>query len=787
MRIANLFFLILLFGLSAFGLDKHLFDIMETDESAVNSAPVSLARIPYPGWDYVEAANTMLEADLLRTGQFTIGTVNGTHAGILDDDQPLTFGHPLSKTSYALLEFDGTLYRLDNYYTDLEMDVNQLSDTHIELVCNNGILLTRLIIEVGTQLEHTIHFDLSLTNLDGADHVVRSGFVLDPALGDWGDGWISVQGVPISSPAVYDNANISEITIDERKYLNTGMQLSITYDEPLPGQILIDNWMALRGYQEADLNALYDAALQWLSPQTTLSNNDILNNGFQLELGIADYPDGPFIRSQIPQMLDLFQNLVTPSDLNCLTIIENNGTPAQMVELTLRNETILQEWTSTPFTISGMGRSFQHLPIAIPELYEDRVYPLTLELKNGDNILSVLERPMFIPASSFSDTGLQVLADTVIISEYPLISTVVEVTREATGQNVFDLNQQNFLITEGQTRIYDFYVGPDTTEGVGSADIVFVLDVTGSMSEEINQVKAYLRQFAQALAAQDIDFRLAMVTFLDIVENVYPFTSDVDLFQSYVDAQYHHGGNDIPENSLEALNTAAHLPFRDGAGRIFIWITDARYHIANEWTALTPAAVVDSMLAEGVTCHAVSPEGIRVEWIDPVIVPTGGDWYDINGNFLDILLDVANLGGTSKYLINYTTPNTGTASRVIDIEVHTAGLGGSTSIEYTPPGTSLGKDQTISAHCYPNPFNPSVVIDLTIPDHHRGEVVIYNVLGREVRSYPIQAAGSQQIIWDATDSYGQVVSAGLYLVDIRLKAAQTGPVRHELIKLIHSN
>jgi hypothetical protein len=143
MRIANHFFLILLFGLSAFGLDKHHFDIMETDESAVNSVPVSLARIPYPGWDYVEAANTTLEADLLRTGQFTIGTVNGTHAGILDDEQPLTFGHPLSKTSYALLELDGTLYRLDNYYTDLEMDVNQLSDTRIELICNNGILLTR--------------------------------------------------------------------------------------------------------------------------------------------------------------------------------------------------------------------------------------------------------------------------------------------------------------------------------------------------------------------------------------------------------------------------------------------------------------------------------------------------------------------------------------------------------------------------------------------------------------------------------------------------------------------
>jgi hypothetical protein len=617
---------------------------------------------------------------------------------------------------------------------------------------------------------------------------LKAGFVLDPALGQWGDGWISIDGVPIRTQTSYENnTSISTIHIDERRYLNLGMPLSLNFTGTPPDGILIDNWPNLAGHQTAELTDLYDAAIHWLTDEESLINGASLETAFNIELGAADYPTGPFVRSQIPQMLDVVQNRVLPTDLNCFTIIENDGVAVQTLELFLHSDEIIQGWTSAPFSMGSASVSYAHIPVELPELYEDRVYPMTLELKSGNTVLSVLERPLLIPASSYSDTGLTVLADTVITTDYPDISTVLTVKRSATGQNVFDLGAQNFFIWEDQTRIYDFTVGPDTTEGVGSADIVFVLDVTGSMGEEIDQVKNYLGQFASALDAQDIDFRLAMVTFLDIIENVYPFTSDVELFQTYIDAQSHHGGGNIPENSLEALYTATTLPFRDEAGRIFIWITDASYHVNNQYTSLTPAAVVDSMLAQGVTCHGVSGEGIRVEWIDPVIVPTGGDWYDIEGNFLDILLDVANLAGSSKYLINYTTPNTGTASRVISLDIHSAGLGGFTSVEYTPPETALRKEQTISARCYPNPFNPSVVLDLNIPEDYRGEAVIYNVVGQKIRRYPIQVSGSQQIIWDATDNQGRVVSAGLYLVDIRLQATGAGPDKHQLIKLVHSN
>ncbi len=69
-----------------------------------------------------------------------------------------------------------------------------------------------------------------------------------------------------------------------------------------------------------------------------------------------------------------------------------------------------------------------------------------------------------------------------------------------------------------------------------------MLDVTGSMSQEISGVRDNIVEFTDSLSYQGIDFRLAMVTFLDEIENIYDFTSNVQLFQQYVNDQYALGG-----------------------------------------------------------------------------------------------------------------------------------------------------------------------------------------------------------------------------------------------------
>ena len=83
------------------------------------------------------------------------------------------------------------------------------------------------------------------------------------------------------------------------------------------------------------------------------------------------------------------------------------------------------------------------------------------------------------------------------------------------------------------------------------------------MAEEIAGVRDNIIEFTDSLSYRGIDFRLGMVTFLDVIENVYSFTTDVQEFQMNVAAQFAHGGADRAENSLEALSTAALFNFRE--------------------------------------------------------------------------------------------------------------------------------------------------------------------------------------------------------------------------------
>ena len=69
---------------------------------------------------------------------------------------------------------------------------------------------------------------------------------------------------------------------------------------------------------------------------------------------------------------------------------------------------------------------------------------------------------------------------------------------------------------------------------------------------------------------------------------------------------------------------------------------------------------------------------------------------------------------------------------------------------------------------YPNPFNPTTTIRYALPRDCRVSLIIYNMLGQQVRSLvqSDQAAGWHDIIWDGTTDYGQQVGSGVYLCRI---------------------
>lgn len=70
---------------------------------------------------------------------------------------------------------------------------------------------------------------------------------------------------------------------------------------------------------------------------------------------------------------------------------------------------------------------------------------------------------------------------------------------------------------------------------------------------------------------------------------------------------------------------------------------------------------------------------------------------------------------------------------------------------------------------YPNPFNPVVTIEYSLPEAGRAALEVYDLLGRRIRTLVDAhgAAGTHLVAWDGRDQSGQQVASGVYFSRLR--------------------
>ena len=70
---------------------------------------------------------------------------------------------------------------------------------------------------------------------------------------------------------------------------------------------------------------------------------------------------------------------------------------------------------------------------------------------------------------------------------------------------------------------------------------------------------------------------------------------------------------------------------------------------------------------------------------------------------------------------------------------------------------------------YPNPFNPFTILRYDLPENCLVNISIYDMLGNKVNQLVngTQNSGYKSLIWNATNTLGQPVSAGVYIYSIR--------------------
>ncbi|MEP7122531.1 MAG: vWA domain-containing protein [Byssovorax sp.] len=116
-------------------------------------------------------------------------------------------------------------------------------------------------------------------------------------------------------------------------------------------------------------------------------------------------------------------------------------------------------------------------------------------------------------------------------------------------------------------------------------DLAFILDTTGSMSEEIAAVKATIQKVATALASSNVRLRIGLVEYKDrtdsFVTRVYPMTTDAAKFSRSVAGLSANGGGDTPESMNEGLHVGlTGLEWSGNAvARMAFLIADAPPHL----------------------------------------------------------------------------------------------------------------------------------------------------------------------------------------------------------------
>lgn len=137
--------------------------------------------------------------------------------------------------------------------------------------------------------------------------------------------------------------------------------------------------------------------------------------------------------------------------------------------------------------------------------------------------------------------------------------------------------------------------------------------------------------------------------------------------------------------------------------------------------------------------------------------------------FMLIILGVVSFGFPKHYVIKVNLKNGTTDTiRVADIS--------KIYFELIPDKVDERKMPNIAGSFkllpnYPNPFNPSTIIQYDIPKAGKAEISIYDISGKLIKTMvnQSQAAGLQKAEWDGTNEAGKKAASGYYVYTVKFE------------------
>ncbi len=242
-------------------------------------------------------------------------------------------------------------------------------------------------------------------------------------------------------------------------------------------------------------------------------------------------------------------------------------------------------------------------------------------LKNAKVVLSKDQNTLFRATTDAFGNAYIFLPKGV---EYPVDITVSAPNSEVDDQlitltTIPDQNTVNVTIA-------------NQTNSSNNIDLLFVVDTTGSMGDEIDYLKAEISSVIEAVSNNGANVRLGLLFYRDAADEYvtrkFDFTTNLSAQYANLRNQFANGGGDYPEAVDVALDEAINdmTWSADDSTKLLVHVLDAPPHTTNEKLAKFAGAVTTAA-QKGIRIIPVASSGID-KWTEYLLrleaMTTGG-------------------------------------------------------------------------------------------------------------------------------------------------------------------
>ena len=272
-----------------------------------------------------------------------------------------------------------------------------------------------------------------------------------------------------------------------------------------------------------------------------------------------------------------------------------------------------------------------------------------------------------------SEKMVQVNINKIDTGNYPQITAYVQLgsSNDASYISKTDLTKKNIDITDTGVTIKDYSIEKVQYD---EADIVLCFDMSGSMAEEVDDLKDAGYKFVDSMSEIE---KVALVGFSDDIIIDSPFSGNPDELRPVIDTINSNYGT----NMYSAIQYSLGKFTKKNVNNILIMLTDG-CDTSNTPLDQTRETVRSQSISQGATVYAIGlGNEVDANYLQTVADAGNGKFvYVSDAESLKSFYDFLHGQITNQYKITYTVSNEGVQNRELDVEFKT--LNGSDTKPY---------------------------------------------------------------------------------------------------------